>query len=548
MASFKRLALVLSTSAASLALAACDGATSVASPGAGTINFPTPTPSTGTPTPTPSTPTPTANFAETTQSGVTVTKDEQLAVFNAGTNNTLNGTNPLVPQASPLTGFSFVPQGAAASVTPVNASTLSPFLVSTGYIGAVANASDTSFRDWTCSSSTLNFGTAATIPATGNCASSLARSAAAPAATVCPAGTADAGTNTNYRLCRLPNAISGTLTLTRIDGVAYQINGRVDVGVDVGTTAAGGSAATLNIDPGVILVANPIDAANDFLVVNRGSKMNAIGTVAQPIIFTSQQNLNPATNGDGTQGQWGGVILAGRAPIANCISGVNDAAGSSTTCEAVVEGTGNALYGGAVANDSSGTVQYVQIRYSGTEITAGNELQGLTLGGTGSGTVIDHVQVHNSSDDGVEIFGGRTNLKYMAITGADDDGFDVDVGWRGFVQFLIVAQKTSGATSDSFATEIDSNGNEDFLPRTFGTYANFTFIGYTASAAAAIRLRGGADFTFVNGIVKAVGPCLNIVSGIDTAGGKSTIRPTNAAIQDQGPPLFNSVYLACNGA
>ncbi|RYE03470.1 MAG: hypothetical protein EOP61_04520 [Sphingomonadales bacterium] len=540
MPSFKRLSLILLTSCAGFAVAACDGASSVASPGAGTIVFPTPTPA-ATPTPTPTTtPTPTANFAATTVSGVTVTQDEQLAIFNAGIGNTLNGSNP-------LTGFA--PLGAAGTLAPFNAATLSPFLVSTGYVGAVANSSDTSFRDWTCSSSTLNFTTSSSIPVANNCVTSLARTAAAPAASACIAGTTDAGTSNNYRLCRLPALVSGTLTLSKVDGVVYQINGRVDVGVDVGTTgaAAGGAAATLNIDAGVILAANPNDAANDFLVVNRGSKMNAIGTVSQPIIFTSQQNLNPAGTSDATQGQWGGVILAGRAPISNCISGANDAAGSSTTCEAVVEGTGNALYGGAVANDSSGTMQYVQIRYSGTEITPNNELQGLTLGGTGSGTTLDHIQIHNSSDDGVEIFGGRSNLKYMAITGADDDGFDVDVGWRGFVQFLIVAQKAIGATSDSFSTEIDSNGSEDLLPRTFGTYANFTFIGTTASVPATIRLRGGADFTFVNGIVKTVGPCINMVAGVDNSG-KSTIRPANSALQDVGPPVFNSIYLACNGA
>lgn len=544
MTSFKRLSLVLLTSCAGLAVAACDGASSVASPGGGTIVFPTPTPS-GTPTPTPtSTPTPTTNFATTTVSGVTVTLDEQLAVFNAGTGNTLNGSGAL---------SGFVPTGGAAAATPFNAASLnlpgSNFFVNTAFIGAVANANDTSFRDWTCSSSTLNFTGSASIPAANNCVTSLARTAAAPAASACPTGTTDGSTNSNYRLCRLPAVVSGTLTLPRIDGVAYQISGRVDVGVDLGISgsAAGGAAATLNIDPGVVVVANANDAANDFLVVNRGSKMNAVGTATAPIVFTSQQNLNAAGTSDATQGQWGGIILAGRAPISNCLTGVNDAAGSSTSCEAVVEGTGNALYGGATPADSSGTIQYVQIRYSGIEITPNNELQGLTLGGTGSGTTIDHVQVHNSSDDGIEVFGGTTNMRYLAITGADDDGLDLDVGYRGFVQFLITAQKAIGATSDSFSLEIDSNGSEDLIPRTWGRLANFTLI-QTASAPAAIRLRGGADFTFVNGIVKSPGACINLVAGVDSNGGKSTIRPANASIQDQGAPVFNSVYLACNGA
>lgn len=537
MAKIARLSMILLTTCAAGALSACDGASSVASPGPGTIVVPPPAPA-PTPTPTP-TPSPLASFAETTQSTITVTKDEQLTVFNAGTNNTVNGTNPLNALA---------PTGGALTTTPFNAATLSPFFVSTGFIGALQNSSDTSFQGWTCSSNSANFSNTSPIPAAQNCASSLARSAAAPAASDCPTGTTDAGTNSNYRLCRLPSLINANLSLPAVAGVAYQINGRVDVGVDVGLSGAGGTPVTLTVAAGALFVANNADPANDFLVVNRGSKMNAVGTVAAPIIFTSTQNLNPATNGDASQGQWGGVILAGRAPISNCNAGApNNADGTVATCENVVEGTGNALYGGTLPNDSSGTLQYIQIRYSGIEITLGNELQGLTLGGVGNGTVIDHINVHNSSDDGIEIFGGTANLKYLALVGSDDDGLDTDVGWRGFVQFLIAAQKTIGATSDSFSTEIDSNGNEDFLPRQFGRLANFTFI-QTSSAPAAIRLRGGADYTFVNGIVKAVGPCLNIVAGTDANGGKSTIRAANPALQEEGPPKFNSIYFACNGA
>jgi hypothetical protein len=537
MADYKRISIILMTSVAGATLAACDGASSVASPGPGTIVIPAPTP-TPTPTPAPAaTPTPLASFAETTQSSVTVTRDEQLTVFNAGTNNQVAGTNPL---------NGLIPQGAAATTTAFNASTLNAFFVNTSFIGALGGSGDTAFQNWTCSSSTANFTGGSSIPAANNCVTSLARSAAAPAASACPAGTTDAGTANNYRLCRLPAVVSGTVTLNLVDGVAYQISGRVDVGVDVGATGAGGAAATLNVGAGALFVANSADPANDFLVVNRGSKLNAVGTASAPVIFTSQQNLNGAGTSDATQGQWGGIILAGRAPISNCSTGSNDAGGTSTTCENVVEGTGNALYGGNVTADSSGTIQYVQIRYSGIEITPGNELQGLTLGGTGSGTVIDHVHVHNSSDDGIEIFGGTTNLKYIALTGSDDDGLDTDVGWRGFVQFLIAVQKTIGATSDSFSTEIDSNGNEDALPRQFGRLANFTFI-QTSAAPAAMRIRGGADYTFVNGIVKSSVPCINMVAGATTAGGKTTIRPADAALQEEGPPKFNSVYLACNG-
>jgi hypothetical protein len=362
-----------------------------------------------------------------------------------------------------------------------------------------------------------------------------------PAAS-CPTGFADGGVVGAFRACRLPRVISSDLTLRKLTGVAYEINGQVDVGIDVGGNGQrqGGTPATLTVEPGVIVYANTDNATNDFLIVNRGSRMNAIGTATQPIIFTAQGNLT-GTVTDESQGLWGGIIMAGRAPISNCNQTV---AGGSVGCENIVEGTTTALYGGATADDNSGTVRYVQIRYSGTVISTNNELQGLTLGGTGSGTTIDHVQIHNSSDDGIEIFGGRTNLKYLAMTGADDDAFDTDVGWQGYAQFVLAVQKPNSTQTDNYATEIDSNNNEDALPRQRYNIANFTFVSTTAATNAVIRLRGGADARFLNGIVTGPTACLNIVAGLDSQG-KSTIRPANATLDDLGAPVFNSVVMSC---
>lgn len=380
-------------------------------------------------------------------------------------------------------------------------------------------------------------------------------------ATSCPAGTVDRGVIGGFRGCRIPSLITGTTTLAKLPGVAYEINGRVDVGIDIGGNGAapGGQSAILSVAPGVVFYANSSNSDNDYLVVNRGSRILAEGTETQPIIFTSQQNL-AGTSTDESQGQWGGVILAGRAPISNCnlVGVVQDAAGSNAACENVVEGTGTALYGGNAPADNSGTFRYVQIRYSGTIIADGVELQGLTLGGTGYGTTIDHVQVHNSSDDGIEIFGGRTNLKHLIMTGADDDSIDYDVGWRGLIQFLLAVQKPTNTQTDNYMIEVDSNNGEDALPRTWGQLANFTFVQTTTATNAAIRIRGGADNRLVNGIVVTPQACLNIVAGAD-AGGKTTIRAgdstpststpaavgTTGALQDYGPPLFHSMYFAC---
>ncbi len=366
-----------------------------------------------------------------------------------------------------------------------------------------------------------------------------------PAAS-CPAGLADAGVVGNYRGCRLPSNITSDLRLQKLAGVAYEISGPTNVGVDLGGGGdlPTGRSAVLTIEPGVLLYANTTNADNDYLIVNRGSRIFAEGSPTQPIIFTAQQNLTGGVT-DESQGLWGGVILAGRAPISNCNTAVT---GGAVNCENRVEGTSPpASYGGNAPTDSSGTFRYVQIRYSGTIISPDNELQGLTLGGTGSGTTIDHVQIHNSSDDGIEVFGGRTNMRYLAITGADDDGLDTDVGWQGQVQFLLTVQKPNSKQGDNYSTEIDSNGNEDALPRQRYNLANFTFVQTSSATNAAIRLRGGADARFVNGIVVSPTACLNIIAGID-ASGKSTIRPANPGLEDNGPPMFDSVLFSCGGA
>lgn len=547
MTSFKRLSTMLLTGTACATLAACGGADNVASPGAGTVVItpaPTPTPTTPAPTPTPSAITAAQFAAVTAVNGISITSDEQLAIVNAGTNNNVNGVG------STINGI--YPTGSASLATATDPSTLNSFFTSTNYVGAVNGSTDTSFQGWTCNSTSAEFGGSGArctaVPAVGT----LASGQACPTGTTTPtgaAGTATAATVGGFKVCDIPTLITTALTLPRIQGIVYRFTGQTEVGTDVGTTGAN-TAAALTIEPGVTVFANANEATADLLLVNRGARINAVGTATNPIIFTSQQNLVSNGVSDAVQGQWGGIILLGRAPVGVCATGTgpNNAAGSSTTCQQAIEGVTGRFYGGPTATDSSGNFQYVQIRYSGIAISDGNELQGLTLGGTGSGTVVDHVQSHNSADDGVEIFGGTTNMKYMAMTGADDDGFDIDNGYRGFIQFMITAQRTLGATADSFSTEIDSNNAEDLLPRTFGRYANFTFI-QTALAPAAIRLRGGADMTFVNGVVKTPSTvaCTNIIAGEQTAGGRSTVRPADAALQEAGAPVFNSVYFACQG-
>ena len=207
----------------------------------------------------------------------------------------------------------------------------------------------------------------------------------------------------------------------------------------------------------------------DFLVVNRGSQIIAEGTASEPIVFTSRQSVLGETTIDSI-GQWGGVVLLGRGRITDCVTG-SVAAGN---CERDTEGAVNkASYGGNNDADSSGTMSYVQIRYSGFVLSSDKELQALTPSGIGSGTTLDHIQSHNSSDDGSELFGGVVRMKHYVATGADDDSLDVDTGARVSLQHALLIQRPGEGDA---LMEIDSNGNELDQPRTNLKVVNFTAI------------------------------------------------------------------------
>jgi hypothetical protein len=361
------------------------------------------------------------------------------------------------------------------------------------------------------------------------------------------AGLRDLGTITGptgtYRNCELPSRFTRSSTLTRIPGLLYSLGGRVDVGNDLGAAAASGqTAVVLTIQPGVVIFGS---TGTSWLHVNRGNRISAVGTATAPIVFTSRDNILGLTTDD-SQGQWGGVVLSGRAPITDCTIATNATPGS-VNCERQVEGaTDPAIYGGATANDNSGTLRYVQIRYSGYVLSGNSELQALTTGGVGSGTSISYVQLHNSSDDGLEFFGGSHNATRFVITGADDDSVDLDVGYRGLIQYVIAVQKTSGG-ADSMI-ELDSPGttattSETQQPRTFMKLANFTFVHRNSASGngAAMRFRGAADASLVNGVVVSPIACLRLDN---TATGPS-ILTANADIGKVGAPAFRSVAMQC---
>lgn len=341
-----------------------------------------------------------------------------------------------------------------------------------------------------------------------------------------------------YRVCELPAVIDADTNLPYVEGLLYAMNGRVDVGTDGGAVATSAdSDVTLSIDAGVILFAGNATTSNgeSYLVVNRGNQINAVGTATRPIIFTSRDNvLGIAT--DSSIGQWGGVVLLGRAPVSDCRDGVFNKA-DQAQCEQELEGAAvTTLFGGNDSSDSSGTMQYFQIRYSGFTLTGGSELQSLTTGGIGSGTTIDHWQSVNSSDDGMEFFGGSVEMSHVVVIGADDDSIDVDTGAQADMQYVLVAQRSNGGDHIIELDSPDDDYDFDALPRTNLRISNATFIERSSANSRAIRLRGGADFSLVNSVIDTDNEaCLRIDED-----------PTiNAAVGD-GAPFFASVVADCD--
>lgn len=369
------------------------------------------------------------------------------------------------------------------------------------------------------------------------------------AAASCTAGTTDGGTivlqnnRGTVRNCVVPNTISGTLTLggRRAEGIMYSLNGRTDVGRDIDLT--GGAAATLNVLPGVTVFGATRESS---LIVNRGSKLTADGSEAQPIIFTALANLTGTGLTDASDNLWGGLIINGRAPVSDCDVSVSPSTvGGSAGCWRKAEGVSvDTLFGGDVANDDSGILRYVQVNFTGVGANA-SEIQGITTGGVGSGTTMSHIQIHNSRDDGIEAFGGRQNMSHLIMTGIADDSLDTDNGYQGGVQFVLAVRRANGTVGDSVGSqtilEVDSSAANDALPRQKLNLANFTFIQNTPNEPV-MRIRGGADVTLTNGVVVArqggtVG-CLDIDNS-------ETVQAANPALEEAGPPVLRSVVFDC---
>lgn len=232
--------------------------------------------------------------------------------------------------------------------------------------------------------------------------------------------------------------------------------------------------ATLSIQAGTIIQGDK-NSTRPCLIVAKGAKINAVGTPELPIVFTSNQ-----APGSRNPGDWGGIIILGKAPI-------NDPAGFKTI-EGLPAST-DAEYGGTDPMDSSGVLKYVRIEFGGIAFAANQEINGITFGGVGIKTVVENIQVSYSGDDAFEWFGGNVNCKNLVSYYNWDDDFDTDFGFSGKVQFGVAMRHPNLADisgSNGFESDNDAGGTFN-NPRTSPVFSNMTIIGPKATPSTSIN-------------------------------------------------------------
>lgn len=274
----------------------------------------------------------------------------------------------------------------------------------------------------------------------------------------------------------------GTVTLEK--EYTYFMNGKVYVN----------SGETLTIEAGTVIKGSDgINEAASALVVARGGKIMAEGTAAEPIILTSMADATyrnsagvlvkgPLT--EANKGLWGGLVILGNAGLTG---------DQVLAIEGLPVDDDRSLYGNAtpVNDENSGVLKYVSIRHGGAQVAADNEINGLTLGGVGSGTTIDYVEVFANFDDGIEWFGGTVDVKHAVVAYCGDDSFDYDQGYRGNGQFwLTIGIGDRGGEHDGGPSDC-----EDCNPYAIPTIANVTYIGLGDNRAITFRDNAGGNYS-----------------------------------------------------
>lgn len=247
------------------------------------------------------------------------------------------------------------------------------------------------------------------------------------------------------------------------------------------------SGITLTIDAGTYIKAKPRtdNTATGVLVVQKGGTLNVNGTATAPVVFTSYKLLDCSTATTAAPGDFGGIVILGDAP-------------TNVPTTTTIEGLTGSLYsyGGTNAAHNGGSLTYVRIEFAGFDLLApnsGNEINGLTLGGVGSGTVLDHIQVSYCKDDSFEFFGGTVNASNLVSFAADDDNFDFDNGYVGTITCALAladfnsTHSLSGGSPDSNGIELDNNAaGSTATPFTRPVINNLTIVGARNSTQGAL--------------------------------------------------------------
>jgi hypothetical protein len=265
---------------------------------------------------------------------------------------------------------------------------------------------------------------------------------------------------------------------------------------------------TLTIEAGTTIMGERASA----IVAREGAVVNAKGTRAEPIVMTSAKPVGQRLAGD-----WGGLALLGKARVNRPNANLR-----------ILPGEADAKFGGDDDTWNCGTLEYVRIEFGGGKVMGENALNGLTLAGCGSKTKVDYIHIHFGGDDGLEIFGGTVNLKHIAISRAQSDGFDIDLGWRGTIQYLAIIQDPAAEN----AVEVDNlKENPTGIPRDDFKIYNYTLIGANRQGSQrGIQFKDGAGGFFSHGIIMGFSQSAVDISGPDSArramNGETVVRYT----------------------
>jgi hypothetical protein len=298
------------------------------------------------------------------------------------------------------------------------------------------------------------------------------------------------------------------------------------------------SGATLHIPAGTKIMGDK--ATKGTLIISRGGKIDANGTSSSPIVFTSSQAAGARTPGD-----WGGIIMLGKAQV-NATGGEAKIEGGLTPTDASKEHD-YIWYGGTDNNDNSGTLKYVRIEFAGIAYSVDNEINGLTMGGVGAGTTISYVQVYRSGDDAFEWFGGTVNCDHLLATYSWDDDFDTDNGFAGRVQFGCAHRAKTIADqskSNGFESDNDAAGSSN-SPKTAAMFSNMTIIGPSTNIATALgfnalfdngaQIRRNSTVSILNSII------IGFPTGLYIDGSASTTNAINGTLK-----FRNNIVAGCD--